>query len=305
MSVNVQSSTLNLPTGFIFSQSSLQDYVDCQRRFQLRYIQRRAWPALDTAPALESELFMQRGAQFHHLVHQYFLGIPTEKLARQIEGDEMLARWWKNFADLSGFRNLTGLQFRPETSLSAPLRGFRLMAKYDLIALTPSPLTPSRSTPVGLPEGEGRKAIIYDWKTSRKRPKREWLEEKLQTRVYPYLLARAGAQFNGGLPITPERIEMIYWFTDYPDQPARFNYSAAQFAADEAYLSGLIAELQRLGAEPAPLTDDEYRCNYCPYRSLCSRGDKAGLLDAMDDLGKSETGFEFELDFEELEEVEF
>lgn len=289
---------MTLPKNFQFSQSSLQDYVDCPRRFQLRYIQRRAWPALDTAPALESELFMQRGAQFHHLVHQYFLGIPTEKLARQIEGDEMLEGWWQNFTDLQGFQNLEDLRARPEISLSAPLGEFRLMAKYDVVALTPS-------SPAHLPEGKGGNFTIYDWKTSRKRPKREWLEKKLQTRVYPYLLTRAGAQLNGGQPIPPEQIEMIYWFTDFPDQPARFSYSEKQFTTAEAYLGGLIAEINNLGDDLAPLTKDEFRCNYCPYRSLCSRGNKAGLLDEMDEFNESEIGFELELDFEGITEVEY
>ena len=289
---------MTLPKNFQFSQSSLQDYVDCHRRFQLRYIQRRAWPALDSAPALESELFMQRGAQFHHLAHQYFLGIPTEKLARQIEGDEMLERWWQNFTNLQGFQNPEGLRARPEISLSAPLGEFRLMAKYDLIIIFPSP-------PAPLPEGEGGKATIFDWKTSRKRPKREWLEKKLQTRVYPYLLTRAGAQLNGGQPIAPEQIEMIYWFTDFPDQPARFSYSEEQFATDEAYLSGLIGEIKSRGDDPAHLTEDEFRCNYCPYRSLCSRGDKAGVLNEMDEFNEPEIGFELELDFEGITEVEY
>ena len=45
----------SLPEGFRFSQSSLQDYVDCRRRFQLRYLQNLAWPALQSEPALENE----------------------------------------------------------------------------------------------------------------------------------------------------------------------------------------------------------------------------------------------------------
>ena len=41
----------NLPDDFHFSQGSLQDYVDCQRRFQLRYLMKLAWPAVDAEPA--------------------------------------------------------------------------------------------------------------------------------------------------------------------------------------------------------------------------------------------------------------
>ncbi len=35
-----------LPSDFQFSQSSLQDYVDCPWRFYLRYIRQLAWPAI-------------------------------------------------------------------------------------------------------------------------------------------------------------------------------------------------------------------------------------------------------------------
>ena len=44
-----------LPGSFIFSQSSLQYYFDCPRRFQLRYIEHLAWPAVETEPVLENE----------------------------------------------------------------------------------------------------------------------------------------------------------------------------------------------------------------------------------------------------------
>ena len=33
------------------SQSSLQDYVDCARRFQLRYLDRLSYPAIESEPA--------------------------------------------------------------------------------------------------------------------------------------------------------------------------------------------------------------------------------------------------------------
>ena len=44
-----------LPPGFQFSQRSLQDYVDCRRRFELRYLQNLAWPAVEAEPHLEQE----------------------------------------------------------------------------------------------------------------------------------------------------------------------------------------------------------------------------------------------------------
>jgi hypothetical protein len=44
-----------LPLDFQFSQGSLQDYVDCRRRFQLRYLDQLAWPAVEAEPLLEHE----------------------------------------------------------------------------------------------------------------------------------------------------------------------------------------------------------------------------------------------------------
>ena len=47
------------------------------------------------------------------------------------------------------------------------------MAKYDLIVWT------------------GEVAVIFDWKTTPRKPERRYLLDRLQTRVYRYLLATA------------------------------------------------------------------------------------------------------------------
>jgi len=84
-----------LPTDFQFSQGSLQDYVDCPRRFHLRYVQRLAWPAIDAEPALENERYLQQGAAFHRLAHQHALGIPADRLVVAGSGDDAdIRRWW-------------------------------------------------------------------------------------------------------------------------------------------------------------------------------------------------------------------
>ncbi|MBM3144575.1 MAG: PD-(D/E)XK nuclease family protein [Chloroflexi bacterium] len=307
---------MTLLNNFQFSQSSLQDYVDCQRRFQLRYLQQRAWPAVEAEPAMDNELFLQRGSQFHHMAHQYWLGVPAQNIADQVEGDEVLSRWWGNFTDpdLGGFaqhsengeeRNLPGL-IHPEISLSAPIGDHRIMAQYDLLIINTLRVSEENLENKDAPKDpKGFRATIYDWKTSTRLPKREWLIQRLQTRVYPYLLARAGAQFNGGTPIPPEQIEMIYWYSDFPDLPARFPYSQGQFEEDGAYLTGLIEEISNVGEKDAPLTDEERRCQFCVYRSLCNRGVEAGSLAELEGDGEAEEGFVLDLDFEHIAEIEY
>lgn len=279
---------MTLPHDFQFSQASLQDYGDCRRRFQLRYVERLAWPALLSEPALESELHTRQGALFHHRAHQFFSGAPAERLASPADGPS-LSQWWANFlasqASLPGLEGVspTDLRLYPEITLSIPLGGFRLVAKYDLVAALP-----------------GRR-LIFDWKTSLKRPRRSWLAERLQTRVYPYVLSRAGAGLDKGESLPPEQVEMIYWFANFPDQPERFPYSQQQFTDDEAFLTGLLSEIAGLGENEYFLTPDEKRCAYCQYRSLCDRGVRAGPMDApQEDLLDI-----LDLDFSTLEEIEY
>jgi CRISPR/Cas system-associated exonuclease Cas4 (RecB family) len=265
------------------SQSSLQDYADCPRRFELRYLQRLAYPAIEAEPALENEIHLREGEYFHRLAQKYFIGIPQEQIQKFANSDN-LQRWWDNFInakDLRGLEDRGGL--RTEVTLSAPLGPFRLIAKYDLIAMG------------------GERFFIYDWKTYRKRPKNEWLAVRWQTRVYRALLAQAGAHLNGGRRIQPEQIEMIYWFTDFPNEPARFPYSADQFKRDWDALARLADEIA--SASDYPKTDELTRCSYCPYRSYCNRGVRAG--DALDAELETDAEELFDINFEQIGEIEF
>lgn len=280
-----------LPPNLRFTQSSLQDYTDCKRRFQLRYLDRLSWPALETEPALIHEHFMQLGARFHQLVQQHQIGLPAERLTRLVT-DPDLSRWWDNYlphvpTDLPAKR-LT------ETTLIAPLAGYRLLAKYDLLAVEPG------------------RVVIVDWKTSQpgiKRPKREALLKRLQTRVYRCLAVEAGAHLNGGVPFKPEQVEMIYWFAEHPDHPHRFPYSTAEYETDRSFLTHLLEEIavashrQTLEPYQFPLTPDEKRCTYCPYRSLCDRGIEAGDFNAWETDLEAENILDFGL--EQIAEIEF
>ena len=279
----------NLPEQFAFSQSSLQDYADCPRRFQLRYLDKLVYPAAESEPALENERHQQEGQYFHRLAQQHLLGIPTDKLA-QLANTPNLGRWWENFLTFSQ-TSLTGLTaLYPEVTLSAPLGDFRLVAKYDLIAMS-----------------EDEKIFIYDWKTYRKRPRNEWLSARWQTRVYRALLVRAGSQLipsagkNGGRPIVPERCEMVYWFSNFPDDPAHFAYNEIQYNRDWDALVKITEEIQ--AAASYPLTEDRQKCAYCPYRSYCDRGVQAGDLDAIEAEIESESLFD--VNFEQVGEIEF
>src|SRR5215216_4519593 len=266
----------------ILSQSSLQDYMDCAQRFKLRYLDRLSYPAVETEPTLENEKHQQEGEYFHRLVQQHLIGIPAEQIAK-LANTPNLQRWWGNFQSFrqTNLANLTNCL--PEVMLSARLGNYRLLAKYDLIAI------------------ENDKATIYDWKTYRKRPRSEWLSARMQTRIYRALLVKAGAHLNNGKPFEPEQIEMIYWFADFPNDPARFAYTSAQFKRDWDLLLKLSEEI---ASTPSyPLTEDRQKCLYCTYRSYCERGIQAGSIEQAE--AEMEADELFDVNFEQIGEIAF
>lgn len=281
---------LSVPDGFAFSQSSLQDYVDCPRRFELKHLLRLSWPAIQSEPVQDVERSIQMGEQFHHLAHQRLLGISSTMLDSQVQSSG-LDSWWEYFNEI--LENIeqfpVGTVPFPEMTLQATLGEVRLIAKYDLILVKP----------------DGSLTII-DWKTSKKAHRREWLANRLQTRLYPYLLVNAGAPLVGNMPVTPSQVEMLYWFIEEPDQPIHFTYEDRKYAADAAYLVGLIGRIRRLERGGFSLTADDRHCRYCVYRSLCDRGVRAPEAndDPQFDMPQEVSG-DFMMDLEHITEIEF
>lgn len=270
---------------FTFSQGSLQDFVDCPRRFELRHVMRVAWPALEAEPPGGLERELELGQAFHRLVHQHTLGIDAGVLLQTVD-DLTLRTWWQAYlqsppADLPTTRY-------PEQTLTAAVGGYRLVAKLDLLALEPS-----------------QRAVIVDWKTSRRVPGPGALAQRLQTRVYPYVVAEAGTSLNGGQPIAPDQVEMIYWFANEPDHPVRLPYNNAQYHEDAAYLRILIEHIAGLEEGAFYMTDQEERCAWCRYRSLCARGVAAGPEAAIEDLPTPEEQLTIAPDLEQIAEIEF
>ena len=251
---------MSLPTNFHFSQASLADYVDCPRRFQLRYLLEQAWPAVESEPLLERERLAEQGRRFHKLIQQHVEGLPEDVLTPP-SSEPDLARWWQNY--LNGLTTTLSdlpIERRAEVALSIPIKTYRLAAHFDLIAV------------------ETDRAVIVDWKTEQRLPTREQLLKRMQTRVYRYVLAAAQQR-------PPGTVSMIYWFAQYPDQPIALPYDAAQQADDHHFLTALIDEIEQRAQQSGDweMTPHERKCAYCVYRSLCQRGVQAGTLNAEED----------------------
>ncbi len=270
-----------LPETFRLSQRALEDYVACPHRFYLRYLRHLHWP---TPPQDEEERLahLRRGARFHRLVQRHLLGLPVELLHREAESDPDLASWWMNYLDSPPVDLDEGRRYVEEV-LTATLDGLRLIARYDLILI----------------RADGS-ALVVDWKTAARAEDVDRLRRRWQTRLYRYLLVRAGAALNDGNPILPEKMTSLYWYAAIPAE-RRLPYSAEAFARDEADLRRIIAELTLARSEADfPRTADEHACRYCPYRSYCF-----GTAPHSAPAEEEEEATFDDWDFEQIAEVAF
>jgi hypothetical protein len=278
---------MNLPEKFDFSQSNLKDYLDCPYRFYLRYILHTKWPALLVDDALEFEMRGKTGARFHRLIQQYLIGLPEARLDEiaQADPNPMFIQWWESFLEtippyLSGQKYV-------EMTLRTKLGGHNLVAKYDLIMV------------------QDENLVIFDWKTSQKQPRKAWLLDRIQTRLYRLILTQAANSFSPSESITPEKVTMNYWFATYPDSPVSLPYSNNVYQEDKVFFREIIQEISDRKEDHFYRTEDIKKCHYCVYRSHCDRGIAAGDLGSFETFEMNEEDFELDLDFDDIQEVEF
>jgi len=274
-----------LPKDFQFSQGSLQAFKDCPRRFLLSHIEGRPYPAPEAEPIRNNERRKERGTRFHELLCQEHSGVPRAAIRSQAEADEKLEVWWDRYAD----REPVGdpAQTYAEISLEGEVAGYALLATNDLIAK----------------RADGT-FEIFDWKTARYRPERSDLASRLQTKVYPFLLAQAGSGLAGGEPPSPDQIQMTYWFAQHPGEAETFEYSDYKYQVDEEHLQDQVGKiLARTKRDEFEKTAHERHCKFCTYRSHCGRGAEAGNLEGGETYLEETDSVEPDLD--EVEEIEF
>jgi CRISPR/Cas system-associated exonuclease Cas4 (RecB family) len=201
----------------------------------------------------EQEARQSEGLFFHRLIQQHLLGIPAGQLAA-LATTPNLARWWQNYTSADfGFQEDA---HRGEVALSHPVGGHRLLAKYDVISV------------------HNGRATIYDWKTYARRPGNEWLAARWQTRIYRAVLALAGSSLSQARPFEPAQISMVYWFAEFPHDPAHFDYDVSEFDRDVSAIEKIVQEIST--AAFFPPTEDQRMCRNCVYRSYCDRGERPG-----------------------------
>jgi len=274
-----------LADNFIFSANNLQDYLDCPRRFELRYILKQNWPAITSQPVLEMENRISMGNRFHLLAHQYLSGISGEILSNTID-DPDLGLWFSRFQEYIG--QYLKFQYFSELSIIMPFEGFRLIAVFDFISLM-----------------ETNKIRIGDWKTTSHMPKKEIYLQSVQSTLYPFLAYETRINiFPQTSMLQHQDQSMEYWFPGFPESTIAQEYSASFHTNNRVMLSTLISEISQKEPGDFEKTSNNKRCAFCQYRSLCERGIQAGSSEDAENETESNWVSD-DLNFDQIEEIEF
>jgi len=274
------------PIPLQLNQTSLQDFLDCPRRFELGFLNDTRWPAVHSSPLARHERLTEIGTQFHQLCQQFFSGIEPNLITSLISDSDLL-RLWQSFLPYG--QTLLPYPITSEKILRIPYGDHFLLAKYDLIVQT-----------------SNKEYLIIDWKTSPKKPTRTVLADMVQTYLYPFIFQQAGNDlFNTG-PILPAMITMQYWYPLTDVHEEYFPYSESMHRDSSITISDLIVQIEDLlsSAKPFPLTDNHAHCKFCLFRSFCERGLEANQLSLAADLDSEDlSNFHFDLDL--INEIEF
>jgi len=275
------------PNQFLqLSQSNLQDYLDCPRRFQLKVIEGLSWPAAYSEPIEIFEKSTRIGNIFHLICQQFFSGVDPVLIENSLS-DPVLQEMWDNFLPYG--ESLLQYHLYPEPLLSISFLEHKLIAKYDLIV-----------------EVNPKQYLIIDWKTTANKPPRSKLGKRLQTHLYPYIFSQAGNDLFLDNSISPAFIEMRYWYPLSSEHEEIFPYSDEKNAKVKTDLEQILSKIITSISERTEfqLTDDKTSCQYCVFRSLCNRGSTAGSFEKYPPIEHEDLTY-VQFDMNQVSEIDY
>ncbi len=237
------------------SQSKINTWQQCQRKFQLRYVAGQGWP--EPPFAAETTSVMEQGELFHSLAAQSYL-LGDSFVFDPADLEEPVAEWWSRFS-IEKPQPKKGQRVRVEATLTANVTAkIKLVGRLDLLMV-----------------GDNR-LEIFDWKTGR--PRRESdLRNDWQTRIYLALLYQS-RQILDVAGIEAEALSITYWYPREPQKSVTIRYSEAWHAENWAELLQLAGEIESRLEQPEsvwPLTSQLATCGRCPFNAICGREPEA------------------------------
>lgn len=232
-----------------FSQTQIQDYLFCPRRYFLSHIQKITWPE-PVSPSFEKiEESNRQGKAFHLFINRLIQGVSYKELISQVYETD-LNQWLKNFKKYNPLPD--NAKIFSEIEISAIFAEILWIGYMDAVAFLPD------------------KIQIFDWKTSRRVGDPKVLLNSPQTRLYCFLMMQNHQNFlNFSGNISPDQIEMVYWYARFPSDPIHLQYSAELYDKDLVYFKDMAEKLCYDDRANYPQTLQQNNCRFCRFQTFC------------------------------------
>ena len=227
------------------SQSQINQFNECKRKYYLSHISDCPYPQLNT----ETD-FTRKGQDFHRLVQQYIIGMDPDTLV-SAAGDDDVKRWISSFCSSNITDNFDDIH--PEITLSTIFDNIVFTGKMDAIAI------------------KNNKITIFDWKTTKFPGKKSHYSSLPQTRLYLFLAKSAAGRLFGLDELSAADISMVYWFPEDPDKKTVIEYTEDQYQKSISWLKLVAAEMSKKDIDFYPQLSDAEKCVSCGYKSFCGR----------------------------------
>lgn len=235
------------------SQGQLTLLEICPRKFQHIFLEQLGFPI-----APEQQERLNWGDRFHRLMQQRELGLPIQNLAPV---DQPVQHSVEAFVQAASevFQTEVNTDRQSEHRRTLHFQGYLLTVIYDLVILSE------------------QQAQILDWKTYPRPQQSQWLAQRWQTRLYPFVMAETSRY-------QPDQISMTYWFIQAVSDPLpepesyRFTYSAALHQQTSQTLAALLSQLTQwlhryeAGESLPQAVESAGHCDTCSFALRCQRG---------------------------------
>lgn len=237
------------------SAHALKQLDDCPRKFALRYKVGRYWPAAEPITRKTDTDPLALGSAFHQLAHQQVLGLDVEaSLAAYSDTLPELPTLWGSYVASPYIEPPVGGRVWTEQVLHFTLEGVAFEVRYDRLL------------------EENGQWTIMDWKTGKVDPVK--LSDDWQTKLYLFALVEAGAVLNGGEPIAPESIRIVYWeVATGTNSPV--HYDSAKHESTRRSLTkkakSILPRFDEHGTDCQHFARKASHCVRCHFGSLCNQ----------------------------------
>lgn len=225
----------------IYSQNSLNTYIQCPYKFFLKYKKSLSWKKDDDS---DKDYYnsLESGLNFHLICERYFSNLPTG-----VGTDGEFYTWLERIKKIVPIEEDS--RYLPEFEVRYKFEGFTLFSKLDLLKISKN------------------KIEIFDWKTENKPLTYEKAKKRLQTIMYLFIIGENAKLINRG-DISLESITMNYYQPNLDVEPITITYNQEEHLKNKEYIRNILNKI--ISLDEHTVMRSNTHCKICEFNYYCN-----------------------------------